>query len=150
MKCKEIILRHVYTCRDDESVIHAATLMRDARIGFLVVVDAQGRTVGVITDRDLVLRLIAENRPLTTPIREVMTSGPLVTFDPEEQVAAVAERMAETHKWRAVSLDERGACRGVLSGADVAQREDFERVGRVVQTLTGHRAASDARISDGW
>jgi CBS domain-containing protein len=149
MQARQVTLNHVYRCQDTDTALHAATLMRDARIGFVVVVDAHARVVGVVTDRDLTLRVVAEHRSLQTPLREVMTRKPLVTFSLNEDLTTIAERMAKSRKWRAVALDDRGQCEGVLSLADIAQFEPPERVGAFVCKVTGREAASPERRVEG-
>lgn len=136
MKCRDLMLTQIFRCRETDSAVHCATLMRDAQLGMVVVVDALDRVVGLVTDRDLVMRVLAANRPYTTPLSEVMTGGPLVTFDPEEEVSALEQRMAEAHKSRAIAVDERGRCAGVISLSDLAQVEESMRTGRLVQQVT--------------
>src|SRR3974390_1070507 len=66
MFVRDVMKKSVVTCREKDSLKHCADLMRDWKIGMLPVVDVHDRLVGVVTDRDLVVRGLAEGRPATT------------------------------------------------------------------------------------
>src|SRR5262252_8634335 len=94
MKCEEVMLNHVHSCSETATAQQCARLMKAHNIGFVPVVDDQKRVVGVITDRDLALRLVAEGRPATDPISELMTFRDLLTCKPDEDIEVLEERMA--------------------------------------------------------
>ncbi|MCI0572435.1 MAG: CBS domain-containing protein, partial [Myxococcaceae bacterium] len=73
MRVSEVMKREVVTVSPDETVEAAARRMRDANVGFLPVCDADGRPLGTLTDRDVVLRVVAERRSSALPVRAVMT-----------------------------------------------------------------------------
>jgi len=145
MKCEEVMLNHVYSCSETATAQQCARLMKAHNIGFVPVVDDQKRVVGVITDRDLALRLVAEGRPATDPISELMTFRDLLTCKPDEDIEVLEERMAREKKARALVVDDEGTCIGVISLSDVAQFEQPERAARLLPDLVHREAIRIAR-----
>ena len=141
MQCRDVMLRFSYRCVETDTAVDCARLMRDHAIGFLPVVDRGGRLIGVVTDRDLVIRQLAENRPPNTPVNDLMTRSGLLTCHAEEELRAVEARMAKAEKSRAVVIDRDGRCVGVVSMSDIAQVEKPEEVGRVLHDVTKREAA---------
>jgi CBS domain-containing protein len=119
--------------------------MKNHNIGFVPVVDDQKRVVGVVTDRDLALRLVAEGRPATDPVSELMTFRDLLTCKPDEDIEVLEARMAREKKARALVVDDEGTCIGVISLSDVAQFEQPERAARLLHDLVHREAIRIAR-----
>jgi CBS domain-containing protein len=142
MLCKELMLSFVYTCHANDSAQHCAAIMREAKAGFVPVVDDEGRVIGVVTDRDLVVRLLAEGRPPGTAVAEAMTGTPFVSVAPEDDVRTAEERMAKEKKSRALVLDPLGRCEGIISLSDIAQREDLDRAGRLLREVSRRESVS--------
>jgi CBS domain-containing protein len=125
MRCQEIMKRPVVYCKETEVVQAAALKMRDANIGFLPICGADGRVVGILTDRDIALRACAEGLDVRmTPIAEVMTRQ-IVSCRPGDDVRLVEGLMARNHKSRVLIIDEAGKPAGVVSLSDIAR---FDRV----------------------
>lgn len=125
MRCQEIMKRPVVTCNDTETVQAAAWKMRDANIGFLPVCGAEGRVVGILTDRDIALRACAEGLDVQkTPIAYVMTRA-VIACRMGDDVRLVEGLMARNHKSRVLIVDESGKPAGVVSLSDIAQ---YDRV----------------------
>jgi CBS domain-containing protein len=104
-------------------VTEAAKLMRDYHVGTLVVVDTLGernRPVGILTDRDIALRIVAEERSLQTPVSEV-TDGELVTAGEEELLYDVLDRMKAYGIRRIPVVDDGGYLAGILSMDDIIE-----------------------------
>lgn len=122
MLCKDIMRRPVQYARRGETVRSAAQKMRDARIGFLPVCDDHDRVVGVVTDRDMAVRLCATGQsPATTPIEAIMSSE--VVGCPSSADVHEAERlMAQHRKSRIVVVAENGAPEGVISLSDLVSQ----------------------------
>src|SRR5215212_7460658 len=72
-RCREIMTRNVTTATRDMSLQAVAALMRDGDMGSLPVLE-NGKLVGIVTDRDIVVRAVAEGRDAATPIGDVMTT----------------------------------------------------------------------------
>ena len=112
----------------------AAELMRSKDVGSLPVVDGD-RLVGMITDRDLALRLVGEGKGADTPVGE-LASKDVVTIDPQQDVAEAARLMAEHQLRRLPVCEEDGRLVGILAQADVAQIGHDELTGEVVQKIS--------------
>ena len=135
MQCRDFVRKPLVTCRPTDPVSRCAQLMRRENIGFLAVVDSSGKLVGVLTDRDLAIRVVADHLPYSTEVRFVMTLD--VVSVPEVAEISFAEKtLAETRKSRVPLVNEAGVCTGVLSLADVAQLDSRWRAGKVFQAVT--------------
>jgi CBS domain-containing protein len=122
MRCEEIMSHEVQWIAPDESVARAAELMAFNSLGFLPICSADGRPLGVITDRDIALRVTGENRlPSQTPVEEVMTA-PVHSVGPDCAVSEAGEVMAEQGVSRLLVLDDDGVLQGVVSLADLVIR----------------------------
>ena len=119
MNCSELMSRDLRWVLETTTVQEAAWVMNREGVGMLPVCAADGHVVGVITDRDMALRVCAANRsPAETLAADVM-SAPVVTCSPDESVAQVESLMATTGKARVVVIDDQRRPVGVLSLADV-------------------------------
>lgn len=87
MRIEELVRRSAVAIRPDQTVAEAAGIMERAGVGSLAVVDADGRLVGVLTDRDLVRRVMARGLPLDARADGVMTA-PVVTVQADEEIQA--------------------------------------------------------------
>jgi CBS domain-containing protein len=120
MRCQDIARRPLEFCRENETVEAAARKMRDANIGFLPVCGTGGRVVGVVTDRDLALRVCAENlAPGQTRIGDVMTRE-VVSCLPGDDLRRAEQLMIEAGKARILVAEEDGRAVGVISLSDIA------------------------------
>jgi CBS domain-containing protein len=96
-----------------QPVSEAVALMRHERIGCVLVCEAE-RIVGILTERDVLRRVIAAGKPLTVPVAECMTPHPVVV-DRKEPVAAAVRRMEEGGYRHLPVVDETGRAVGMLS-----------------------------------
>lgn len=120
MRCDEIMKQNVECVLPEDSVEDAACKMRDQNVGFLPVCDDAGRVLGALTDRDIAIRVIAEGKPITTRVDEVMTPD-VVATKPEDAIETAERLMAEHHKSRMMCIDADGRLAGVISLSDIAQ-----------------------------
>jgi CBS domain-containing protein len=118
----------------DTTVQEAARLMKSEDVGALPIVD-DGRIIGVVTDRDLSIRVVAEARGADTPVREV-GSKDIVTIDPQQSLEEAARLMAEHQVRRLPVVEEDGRLVGVLAQADVARSGHDTLTGDVVQKIS--------------
>lgn len=106
----------------------AARIMKDEDVGIVPVVDdTSGRLVGVITDRDIALRIVAEGRDGGASVRDVMSSTKLATCRPDEDVDSVMETMASEQLRRIPIVDERGSLVGIVAQADIVRKVRNDR-----------------------
>ncbi len=113
------IMKPVVNIGPNQTVLEAANLMKVSDRGSLLIVDGE-ITVGIITARDLVLRVIAENLPHTTPVSEVMSS-PLITINAKVTLKKAAKIMGE-HRIRRLPVTEGGGVTGILIASDVLRQ----------------------------
>lgn len=118
MKISEIMSREVRTTSPETTLQQAALLMRQADIGALIVSE-NDRMVGMLTDRDIVIRAVAEGRPLDTPVREVM-SDEILYCRSDESIDHVAKNMAQLQKRRLPVVDQQKRLVGVVSLGNIA------------------------------
>lgn len=142
MQVRDIMTPNPSVVTRSESVARAAALMRDRHIGMLPVVDDlhSRRLVGVVTDRDIIVRGVAHDQDVERPVRDLMTSEPLaVTYvdtSPEEVVGLMERR----HLRRIPVLDDRERVVGVLSSIDVSKRFVWRRARASDAARTVHEA----------
>lgn len=135
MQVSEIMTEDPQCCTADNTVQEAAQLMRDWDCGVIPVIDDSGRPVGVITDRDICCRAVAENRPVSTPVQEIMSS-PAVTVSPSDNVERCLDLMDQNQIRRLPVVDEDGICCGMVSQADLARELNESEVGNVVHDIS--------------
>ncbi len=123
---REIMTRDVKTVMPDSPLAEVAALMRSENCGIVPVVDGERRLLGVVTDRDIVVRTLAEGRsPETAVARDVMTddvSG--VTAD--DPVREIIELMGRSQVRRIPVVDRNDRLLGIISMADIANRADYD------------------------
>lgn len=143
MRCRDVMKAEVWSVRWDEPVYRVAEKMEAERIGFVPVIDAMKRLIGVVTDRDLALRVVARRLSPATEVRDVMTRD-LVwvkALDPIER----AEELMTTHKRsRLPVIDDFGECVGVISLSDLAHALPNDVSGRVLEGVTEREVSARA------
>jgi CBS domain-containing protein len=140
MLCRDVMLPYVYKCYETDSVHLCARKMLEENVGFLPVVDNHEKLVGVITDRDLTIRVLAANRPPSTEVAAVMSTRELLTCKPEDNLKHVEERMVEAKKLRVPVLDDLGTCIGIISLSDIAQSERSWRTAHLLREISWRAA----------
>ena len=124
MKVSDVMTRDVQTVRPDQTAREAASFMLSADAGAIPVVEG-GRLMGMITDRDIAVRGVAEGRGPETPVRELMT-GDIVAAQLDDDTDEVAERMSEAQVRRLPVVDEQQRLCGIVSLGDLARETDDE------------------------
>jgi CBS domain-containing protein len=118
MRCEQLMKTNVAFVRPSDDVRHAATLMKTRNIGFLPVCSDERKVIGVVTDRDIAVRCVAEGKPSTIAVREVMTRE-IVACRPEDDVEAAELAMVRHKRSRIVCLGEHQYLLGVISLSDL-------------------------------
>jgi CBS domain-containing protein len=95
--------------------------------------------LGAITDRDIALRIVADGRPATTAIGDVMTRE-VVACAPGDDMRRAEELMGKQHKSRMIVADEDWRLLGVISLSDIAQVEDASRASQTMKQVTEREA----------
>jgi CBS domain-containing protein len=154
MKARELMTADPACCTPDDTVQSAARSMMDRDCGCLPVVDDMGarHVVGVVTDRDLATRALAQGRGPDTRIREVMSAQP-ACCSPDSELGEVERIMAEHRVRRVPVVDGQDCCVGMIAQADLAcaEREaDDHAVRRTVEAISqpGGRSRSRSGTSE--
>jgi CBS domain-containing protein len=136
MKLSEIMTRDVVVMQPDDSLRSAAKKMRDRNIGFLPVCDGED-LIGVISDRDITIRALADGMDGNIMLgRDLMTVPAIYCFD-DQDVSEAAKIMEENQIRRLVVLSrEDKRLVGVVSLGDLARNEPADRAGQVLQKVS--------------
>ena len=136
--CGDIMTEDLVYCMPGDTVSDVARLMKKEDIGPILIVDNdQEKTlVGIVTDRDLVLKVIAEGLdPKTTKVQDVM-SKKLVTCYTNDDVEQAMNAMAQFQLRRIPVVGENMQLVGIISQADVARMNAPEKTGEVVKEIS--------------
>jgi CBS domain-containing protein len=120
MHLREIMTSSVVTASADADVLTVAQLMRDRAIGSVVICDSEGEPAAMVTDRDLTVRALADERPPGEPVAEHCTR-PLVTGEPDMDLEEAAALMVQ-HRIRRLPVLEDGSLVGIVTLDDIAVR----------------------------
>lgn len=119
MQCESIMKRKFECVSPEDRVEAAARRMRDEDIGFLPVCDNEGKVLGTLTDRDIAVRVVADDKPASTHVEEVM-SHEVVACRPDADLEEAKQLMASHHKSRILCIDTLGHLAGIISLSDLA------------------------------
>ena len=134
MQVRECMSRTVKTVAPDNSIRAAAVIMA-AVGGGAVPVQSENRLVGMITDRDIVVRGIAMGKGTDCRVEEIMTHEVTYCFD-NDDVQDVARRMGDTQVRRLPVLNRERRLVGIVSIGDIAKACDFNLVGATLSKIT--------------
>jgi CBS domain-containing protein len=139
MKCSEVMTKDPSCCLPTDTVFDAAQLMKSEDVGPIPIVnDKQAKKLaGIVTDRDLALKVVAEGLdPKQTKIEEVMTTG-VQTCGPDDDVSDVLQLMEQHHVRRVPIVNDQDCLVGIIAQADVATRIDqADKTHEVVEEIS--------------
>ena len=134
MKIREIMTANPASVGPEATLGEVATLMRQEDCGSIPVVE-DGRLVGIVTDRDIVVRAIAAGKdPKRTPVSEVMSADP-VTVGPDGEIGE-AEREMRERQIRRLPVVEDGKLVGIIVTAQIARREAAKQTGETIKEIS--------------
>lgn len=136
--CREVMTVDPVCCLPTDTVEAAAQIMKDEVVGSVPVVESHEtrRLVGIVTDRDLTVDVLAEGRSGTTTVESVMT-GMLATCRADDDVECALELMGEYQVRRIPIVDDRNQIVGIIAQADVATRiDDPEETAEVLEEIS--------------
>ena len=134
MKVSEAMTAQVVTAAPQATVAEVARTMSQIDSGVVPIVDG-GKVVGLVTDRDIVVRVVAKNGPLDMPVSQVM-SDDVQTCLEDDSVADAAGQMASHQIRRLVVTDASGKLTGILSLGDIAQDFGAKQVGKTLEDIS--------------
>jgi CBS domain-containing protein len=135
MQVKDLMSPNPACCTPDTSLKDVALMMCDCDCGAIPVVESGNRKkpVGMITDRDIACRAVAQGKdPATTAAGECM-SQPLATIRADSSMEACCDAMEAAKVRRMLVVDDKGALCGIVSQADIALRTDEDHTAEVVR-----------------
>lgn len=136
MKIQEVMTKYPITCTPDTTIGAAARFMADADCGALPVIGERDEMpIGMITDRDIVVRAIALGRGSQTPVRECMTS-PAVTLTEDTDLDECIKLLEERQIRRVLVVNNSGHCVGIVAQADVAEYASKRKAGALLQQVS--------------
>jgi CBS domain-containing protein len=126
-KCREIMTRDVKTANREATLQEVAALMRDGDMGAMPIVE-DGKLVGIVTDRDIVIRAIADGKDVSTKIGDVMT-GEVFSVRENDFVFEAIRLMGEKQVRRVPIVNDKDELAGIIAMADVAlETEDQNEI----------------------
>ena len=140
MNVSEVMTAQVVTATPRTTITEVARTMAQIESGAVPVVD-DGKVVGLITDRDIVIRVVAEGLGMDTAVSDVMTAG-VETCTEESNVADAAAKMGSKQIRRLVVLDESGKLAGILSLGDIAVDYGAKKVGETLEEISENTPAA--------
>ena len=133
---KEIMTPGPQCCSSDTPLNDVANLMVEADCGEIPVTDSSNRLIGVVTDRDIVVRVVAKGKnPSAVTAGECMTE-PVVVVREDTKLEDVMSVMEENQIRRVPVVDSTGCCCGIISQADVAMSARESQVGEMVREVS--------------
>jgi CBS domain-containing protein len=134
-RASDIMSKNVTAIREDETVRVAAERLASENVGVLPICDEHKRIKGVLTDRDIVVQVVARGKdPSSTRARE-LEQGEIVTLRPDDSIQHAANLMSQ-HQVRRLPVVENGEVLGMVSQADVVKAVDPEKAGRTVSSIS--------------
>jgi CBS-domain-containing membrane protein len=134
MKVSEVMTRDVQTVRPDQSAREAASFMLRADAGAIPVIEGD-RLIGMITDRDIAVRGVAEGHGPETPVRDLMTND-IVAARPDDDTDDVATRMSEAQVRRLPVIDDQHKLCGIVSLADLSHEGEDSAAGQALEGVS--------------
>lgn len=139
MQVVEVMIKDVKTARGTDSIKDAAQAMKKDDVGALIVVGGSGEAIGIVTERDIVIDIVADGTdPATVKVEDIMTSE-LITIDPEAELEEAADIMTE-HDIKRLPVIYEGKLVGMVSASDLITYEK-----KLIEKLSKLFALSPAR-----
>jgi len=134
MQIKDVMTKNVAYVAPQDPIEKAAKLMDEYDVGSVPVCDGE-KVVGIVTDRDIVLRCVSQKKDFARPVREVMTANP-VTAAPNMDVKDAAKLMSEK-KVRRLPIVENNSLVGMVSLGDIAvEPETSDKAGEALKDIS--------------
>jgi CBS domain-containing protein len=131
---RDVMTQNPTSCNPSATVVDAAKVMASEDVGSVPVVK-DGRLAGVVTDRDIVVRVLAEGRdPNSTTVGEIASSD-LETVSPDDDLNTALRKMASS-KVRRLPVVDGDELVGIVAQADVARQGDDSETGQVVEEIS--------------
>ena len=135
-RARDVMTPDPACCSPHTSIDQVAKMMIQNNCGEIPIVDAANRPLGVVTDRDIVCRIVAEGKnPLGYTAEQAMTT-PVVALGPDVAIDDVIATMEDRQIRRVLVVDDEGACAGIIAQADVALHGRDRKAAEVVKEVS--------------
>lgn len=138
-KCSDVMTKNPAVCEPGDTVVRAAEVMKQEDVGSVPVVEsaASRKLVGIVTDRDLVVKVMAGGRNVTqATVKDAMTANPASCRE-DDEVGKAMQVMAERQVRRVPIVDATGRLAGIIAQADVATRVNSDnQTGQLVEAIS--------------
>ncbi len=142
IKCREIMSKNVSTATREMSLQDVAKILKEGDIGILPIIEiGTKKLVGLVTDRDIVIRAVAEGKNVKeTSVGEVMSTE-LFTAKPDDFAFEAIRTMGDKQVRRVPIVDEEGVLQGIVSMADIAlEMEDQQEIAETLEEISSGAA----------
>ena len=139
MQVRDVMTKDPACVTPGATIREAAQLMQRENVGIVPVVEEKGskKLLGVVTDRDIAIRVVAEGRDGGSRVSDVMSSGRIRTCSLDDDVDEVMEAMANEQVRRIPIVDDRGELVGIVAQADIVRKtRDEDRAGNTVKEIS--------------
>ena len=139
MQVRDVMTKDPACVTPGATIREAAQLMQRENVGIVPVVEEKGtnRLLGVVTDRDIAIRVVAEGRDGATRVSDVMSSNRIRTCAPDDDVDEAMEVMANEQVRRIPIVDDGGALVGIVAQADIVRKtRDEDKAGNTVKEIS--------------
>jgi CBS domain-containing protein len=126
LSASEVMTKNVMTATKQTPLKEIAKLMKDENVGIIPVVDEQHRLLGVVTDRDIVTRLLAQGKDISSAKAEDVMTDDIEAVTPDESIHDVLSAMGDKHVRRVPVVDKNDRLLGIISLSDLASRADSD------------------------
>jgi CBS domain-containing protein len=134
-RASEIMTKDVTVITEDESVREAAQRLAQDDVGALPICDSNKQIKGMLTDRDIVVQVIARGKDVNTTRAKDMEQGEIVMLRPDDSIQHACDLMAQ-HQVRRLPVVDNGRVLGMVSQADVAKSVSPEDAGRMLFSIS--------------
>jgi len=137
MQARDLMTNNPRTCAPSDTLRDAISIMRDENVGIVPITEGNGalRVVGVVTDRDVALKLgERDQRASDVPISEAMSTS-IVQVRPDDSVDDVTRKM-EDAQVRRILVTDNGRLLGVIATADLARAAKTKQTGKVIEKIS--------------
>jgi CBS domain-containing protein len=139
MQVRDVMTKDPACVTPGATIREAAQLMQRENVGIVPVVEEKGtkRLLGVVTDRDIAIRVVAEGRDSAARVSEVMSTSGIKTCTPDDDVDEAMQVMADEQIRRIPIIDDRGSLIGIVAQADIVRKtHDGGRAADTVQQIS--------------
>jgi CBS domain-containing protein len=135
-KARDIMTPDCACVGENDTVLDAAKRLAELDIGAMPICGEDDRLKGMLTDRDIVVKVLAQGKdPASTRAGELATQGEVVTIGADDSIDEALRTMTE-HKVRRLPVIDDQRCVGIISQADIATNIDEEKVGDLVEAIS--------------